>query len=156
MKSFDVLVYSGHGGKPQISIGREKKDQQPQYYKLGRGNLTLTNSMEARTLVRVIRGFNSKTMKNQQDETQVTVYFYDGLYFVRSVSQERGQLGKLVFKMELVRNPDQPNVVPVAVSRGGGEKNTMKKKANLGKDCPEGHFIREREDCSLCCECLGW
>ena len=100
MISSEVFIYSGQGGNP--SVGRsEPKDQ-----KLERGNLALKNSMEARTPVRVIRGFEISNSK----ASKTIIYVYDGLYLVEKFTQERGAFGKLVFKFVLRRIPGQPKI----------------------------------------------
>ncbi|KAI4327184.1 hypothetical protein L6164_019676 [Bauhinia variegata] len=93
----DVLVYTGSGGNVMNS-GKEPEDQ-----KLQRGNLALKNSCEERNPVRVIRGSDSKDGKSKK-------YVYDGLYVVDRYWQEMGPHGKLVFKFQLHRIPDQPEL----------------------------------------------
>ncbi|XP_026408960.1 histone-lysine N-methyltransferase, H3 lysine-9 specific SUVH5-like [Papaver somniferum] len=104
--NFDVLVYSGHGGKPS---GENKKAEDQ---KLQRGNLALKNSVDERTPVRVIRGF--KEMKRPDSlETKgktVTTYTYDGLYLAERYWQEKGRHGNNVYMFELRRIPGQPEL----------------------------------------------
>lgn len=96
-----VLIYSGHGGNPNVS-----KDAVPEDQKLVQGNLALKNSMEAMTPVRVIRGiknlvsYNSSTTASVMKKNNV-VYVYDGLYFVERYWQVRGPFGNLVFNFLL-------------------------------------------------------
>ncbi|XP_010246093.1 PREDICTED: uncharacterized protein LOC104589448 isoform X2 [Nelumbo nucifera] len=103
MDSSDVLVYTGSGGKP-ASADKKAEDQ-----KLERGNLSLKNSMDAGTFVRVIRGY--KEMKASDTKGKlVSTYIYDGLYKVEKFWQERGRYGSSVFKYQLRRNPGQPEL----------------------------------------------
>ncbi|XP_050377739.1 YDG domain-containing protein At5g47150-like [Argentina anserina] len=87
LQSKDSLIYTGQGGNPER--GKDPQDQ-----KLERGNLALKNSVQ-KNHVRVIRGselvYGSRT------------YVYDGLYMVEKCWQERGALGKLVFKFQMNR-----------------------------------------------------
>ncbi|TXG73436.1 hypothetical protein EZV62_002015 [Acer yangbiense] len=102
VESSDVLIYSGHGGNPCVIIN------QPQDQKLERGNLALKNSMEAKTPVRVIRGF--KFSKSSNTSCKNTRYVYDGLYYVHDYWQERGRFDKLVFMFSLERISGQPKL----------------------------------------------
>ena len=102
----DVLIYSGQGGN---LIGGDK---QPEDQKLERGNLALKNSIDAKNLVRVIRGFKETKAPEYMDSRAkvVTTYIYDGLYLVEKYWQEIGPHGKLVFKFQLNRIPGQPEL----------------------------------------------
>ena len=91
----DSLIYTGQGGNV-MNTGKEPEDQ-----KLERGNLALKNSMQERNPVRVIRGYDSSDGK---------MYFYDGLYVVVKCWQDLGPHGKLVFKFQLDRIPNQPEL----------------------------------------------
>ncbi|GAV73384.1 SET domain-containing protein/YDG_SRA domain-containing protein/Pre-SET domain-containing protein [Cephalotus follicularis] len=95
MESSDFLIYSGQGGNPRVR-GGPIMDQ-----KLRGGNLALKNSMEAMAPVRVIRATKIRKPRRKSYSS----YFYDGLYFVASFWQERGDFGKLVFKFLLRRTP---------------------------------------------------
>ncbi|KAL5698795.1 [histone H3]-lysine(4) N-trimethyltransferase [Ranunculus cassubicifolius] len=103
MHDSDVLVYCGHGGNPQ-----RKKSGGDQ--KLKRGNLALKNSMNAKSPVRVIRGFKeakgNETLLARLDMDGKLVY--DGLYMVEHYWEEQGQHGNNVFKFRLRRIPGQP------------------------------------------------
>lgn len=83
----DTLIYTGQGGNVM-----NRKD--PQDQKLERGNLALKNSVQTNP-VRVIRG--SESLDGSR------IYVYDGLYLVEKYWQERGPLGKLVFKFQMNR-----------------------------------------------------
>ncbi|CAK7322882.1 unnamed protein product [Dovyalis caffra] len=117
MKSSDVLIYSGYGGNP--SILRKQLPLRDQ--KLEHGNLALRNSMDSRIPVRVIRQQNFKGSKasisafkgiNRQKNLN-PLYVYDGLYLVEKYWQERGNLGKLVFKFQLIRILGQPKLTRI-------------------------------------------
>ena len=95
-ESSDVLIYLGQGGNPMVGYNKQPEDQ-----KLERGNLALKNSMDAKTPVRVTRGFQAMKVTSNG-------YTYDGLYFVDKYWQERGQFGKLVFKFQLKRITGEP------------------------------------------------
>ncbi|XP_026419046.1 histone-lysine N-methyltransferase, H3 lysine-9 specific SUVH5-like [Papaver somniferum] len=105
--NFDVLLYSGHGGNP-VRGNKLAEDQ-----KLERGNLALKNSINAKTPVRVIRGF--KEMKgpdslNTRGKNMGITYTYDGLYLVNGYWKEKGRYGNNVFMFELRRMPGQPEL----------------------------------------------
>ncbi|KAF8380607.1 hypothetical protein HHK36_028095 [Tetracentron sinense] len=106
MDNSDVLIYSGQGGTPS---GGDKKHQDQ---KLERGNLALKNSMDARTHVRVIRGFKETKVSDSTYARGkiVATFTYDGMYMVEKYWQERGQYGTLVFKFQLKRIPGQPEL----------------------------------------------
>ncbi|KAJ7952586.1 Histone-lysine N-methyltransferase, H3 lysine-9 specific protein [Quillaja saponaria] len=93
----DALTYTGQGGNLFVS------DKRPEDQKLVRGNLALKNSSEAKNLVRVIRGSESKDGKSK-------TYVYDGLYIVNNYWEELGPHGKMVFKFLLHRVPGQPEL----------------------------------------------
>ncbi|KAL5698788.1 [histone H3]-lysine(4) N-trimethyltransferase [Ranunculus cassubicifolius] len=105
MHDSDVLVYCGHGGNPQ-----RKKSGGDQ--KLKRGNLALKNSMNAKSPVRVIRGFKeakgNETLLERLDMDGKLVY--DGLFMVEHYWEEQGQHGNNVFKFRLRRIPGQPAI----------------------------------------------
>ncbi|KAI9082985.1 hypothetical protein K1719_035128 [Acacia pycnantha] len=92
-----VLIYSGHGGNVM------SKKKEPEDQKLERGNLALKNSIKKKNPVRVIRGafFGGGSRRT---------FVYDGLYEVESYWQERGPHGKMVFKFQLRRIPNQPEL----------------------------------------------
>lgn len=106
VENADVLRYSGQGGNV---IGKSK---QPEDQKLERGNLALKNSIDAKTPVRVVRGWKEMKFVDPLDPKPklVTTYVYDGLYTVTSYSTEKGPHGKKVFMFELKRNPGQPEL----------------------------------------------
>ncbi|KAL5831667.1 hypothetical protein ACOSQ4_017021 [Xanthoceras sorbifolium] len=106
VESSDVLIYSGHGGNPSMRANHQPRDQ-----KLERGNLALKNSMEAKTPVRVIRGFKlSKSSNLTSTSCKNTIYLYDGLYYVHDSWLEKGKFGKLVFMFLLKRILGQPKL----------------------------------------------
>ncbi|KAF6135414.1 hypothetical protein GIB67_027288 [Kingdonia uniflora] len=114
----DVLQYSGQGGNP-LRKDKEAKDQ-----KLERGNLALKNSIDAKTPVRVIHGFNTAkgSSCNTKDKT-VTTFIYDGLYLVESYRQEIGKkYGKNVYIFCLRRIPGQPDLPLTKVRNSGKAK----------------------------------
>ncbi|KAL5707209.1 [histone H3]-lysine(4) N-trimethyltransferase [Ranunculus cassubicifolius] len=106
MDSSDLLIYSGQGGIP---IGKNKKAEDQ---KLERGNLSLKNSFDERSPVRVIRGYKETKGTDTPDSRSKTVatYIYDGLYFVENYWQETSTYGTKVFKFELRRIPGQPEL----------------------------------------------
>ncbi|KAK4256215.1 hypothetical protein QN277_009109 [Acacia crassicarpa] len=97
LDSSGVLIYSGHGGNVM------SKKKEPEDQKLERGNLALKNSSKKKNPVRVIRGafFGGGSRRT---------FVYDGLYEVESYWQERGPHGKMVFKFQLRRIPNQPEL----------------------------------------------
>ena len=66
------------------------------------GNLALLNSIRAKNPVRVIRG--------RKLPRASTTYFYDGLYTVEKMWEDKGQVGKRVFKFKLVKMPGQASL----------------------------------------------
>ncbi|KAH6757608.1 hypothetical protein C2S51_038756 [Perilla frutescens var. frutescens] len=106
VENADVLRYSGQGGNV---VGKSKK---PEDQKMERGNLALKNCIDAKTPVRVVRGWREMKYVDPQDSKPklVTTYVYDGLYTVTNYSTERGPHGKKVFMFELKRNPGQPEL----------------------------------------------
>ncbi|CAA0838538.1 Histone-lysine N-methyltransferase- H3 lysine-9 specific SUVH5 [Striga hermonthica] len=108
LENADVLIYSGQGGNV---VGKQR--QQPQDQKLVRGNLALKNSIDAKTPVRVVRGWKYKVVDPLDPKPKlVTMYVYDGLYTVEKYWTETGPHGhgKQVFMFELHRNPGQPEL----------------------------------------------
>jgi euchromatic histone-lysine N-methyltransferase len=111
MESYDVLIYSGHGGNPTVRGRQAVKDQ-----KLQLGNLALKHSMDRKTPVRVIYKVKLKSSKTFSlkgtgwSKNLNPIFVYDGLYIVEKFWEERGEFGKLVFKFKLKRNLDQPKL----------------------------------------------
>ncbi|KAK4256214.1 hypothetical protein QN277_009109 [Acacia crassicarpa] len=93
----DYATRNGHGGNVM------SKKKEPEDQKLERGNLALKNSSKKKNPVRVIRGafFGGGSRRT---------FVYDGLYEVESYWQERGPHGKMVFKFQLRRIPNQPEL----------------------------------------------
>ncbi|XP_028805671.1 histone-lysine N-methyltransferase, H3 lysine-9 specific SUVH6-like [Neltuma alba] len=92
-----VLIYSGQGGNVMCS------KKQPEDQKLERGNLALKNSSKKKNPVRVIRGAFFEDGNRRR-------FVYDGLYEVEAYWQEMGPHGKMVFKFQLRRIPNQPEL----------------------------------------------
>nr|XP_043616986.1 histone-lysine N-methyltransferase, H3 lysine-9 specific SUVH5-like [Erigeron canadensis] len=95
----DKLIYSGHGGGNGIGLYGPKTT--PEDQELKQGNLALKNSMDEKSLVRVIR----KVKVAERDE-----FVYDGLYMVKDYKEVISEEGTLVFKFELNRVPGQPSL----------------------------------------------
>ncbi|KAM1758925.1 hypothetical protein ACFX11_007993 [Malus domestica] len=89
------LIYTGQGGNVMNT------DKEPEDQKLERGNLALKNSLDEKNPVRVIRG---------SEDGRSKTYVYDGLYLVQKCWQDMGSHGKLVFKFQLDRVRDQPEL----------------------------------------------
>ncbi|PIA25039.1 hypothetical protein AQUCO_13300028v1 [Aquilegia coerulea] len=117
MDSSDVLIYSGQGGLPNGD--KEAEDQ-----KLERGNLSLKNSCDERTPVRVIRGFKEPKGNDSSDSKgkMVATYTYDGFYLVDNYWEEIGSYGTKVFKFELRRIPGQPELARKEVKKSKKSK----------------------------------
>ncbi|KAF3771973.1 Histone-lysine N-methyltransferase H3 lysine-9 specific [Nymphaea thermarum] len=98
--SSDVLIYSGQGG------GDKKRRE---HQKLERGNLGLKNCIEARSPVRVIRGFKEAKISEAHDGSRPKIYTNDGLYQVEKYWPELLN-GYSVFKFQLRRLPGQPEL----------------------------------------------
>ncbi|KAF3774344.1 Histone-lysine N-methyltransferase H3 lysine-9 specific [Nymphaea thermarum] len=109
--SFDVLIYSGQGG--------DKKHREHQ--KLERGNLGLKNCIEARSPVRVIRGFKEAKISEAHDGSRPKIYTHDGLYQVEKYWPELLN-GYSVFKFQLRRLPGQPELAWKTVKQVGKSK----------------------------------
>ncbi|KAL0910100.1 hypothetical protein M5K25_021039 [Dendrobium thyrsiflorum] len=106
MDSSDVLIYSGSGGTSAVGGEKQLGDQ-----KLERGNLSLKNSIDTQTPVRVIHGFKEKGSDPYEAKGKlVSTFTYDGLYQVESYWQEIGSHGFNVFKFQLRRMTGQPEL----------------------------------------------
>ncbi|XP_076956754.1 histone-lysine N-methyltransferase, H3 lysine-9 specific SUVH6-like [Bidens hawaiensis] len=95
--SADTLIYCGHGGHSGLKFLGPKSP--PEDQELKRGNLALKNSMDERTVIRVI-----KKLEFGKDE----VFVYDGLYVAIHYTRHRNEDGKTMFKYHLNRVPGQP------------------------------------------------
>ncbi|XP_056687261.1 histone-lysine N-methyltransferase, H3 lysine-9 specific SUVH5 isoform X2 [Spinacia oleracea] len=103
VENSDVLIYVGQGGN--VAGGCKQLEDQ----KLLGGNLALKNSIDKKNPVRVIRGFKErKTIRGKR--VTIPTYVYDGLYTVERCWKERGPHGKLIYKFELLRIPNQPEL----------------------------------------------
>ncbi|XP_027180859.1 histone-lysine N-methyltransferase, H3 lysine-9 specific SUVH5-like [Coffea eugenioides] len=92
----DTLIYCGQGGhNTNANVGLEIAEDQ----KLEGGNLALFNSIRTKNPVRVIRGH--KVLRASM------TYFYDGLYTVEKMWEDKGLQGKRIFKFKLVKMPGQ-------------------------------------------------
>lgn len=106
MDSSDVLIYSGSGGTSAVGGDKQLGDQ-----KLERGNLSLKNSIDTQTPVRVIHGFKEKGSEPHDAKGKlVSTFTYDGLYQVESYWQVVGSHGFSVFKFQLRRMAGQPEL----------------------------------------------
>jgi euchromatic histone-lysine N-methyltransferase len=105
MKSSGSLIYEGQGSNPRV-----RKPVAPHDQKLEKGNLALRNSMNAKRPVRVILKIFGKfdCMEEWRNNVSNCSFKYDGLYSVDTMTQERGEFGKLVFKFKLNKLSDQP------------------------------------------------
>lgn len=88
----DVIIYTGHGGRSQVT-GLQVADQQLTYQ-----NLALALNCQRGLPVRVIRGYN-----HQSDFSPLQGYRYDGLYRVDDYWQEKGLSGFSVWRFRLVK-----------------------------------------------------
>lgn len=88
----DVIIYTGHGGRSQLT-GKQAADQQ-----LTHQNVALTISYQQGLPVRVIRGYNPKSAFSP-----VEGYRYDGLYRIDGYWQEKGLSGFLIWRFRLVK-----------------------------------------------------
>lgn len=95
----DVIVYTGHGGRSQVT-GLQVADQQ-----LTHQNVALTVNCQKSLPVRVIRGANPKSAF-----APVEGYRYDGLYHVDSYWQEKGVSGFLVWRFRFVKSSRSADV----------------------------------------------
>ncbi|XP_050225202.1 histone-lysine N-methyltransferase, H3 lysine-9 specific SUVH5-like [Mercurialis annua] len=124
MKSADVLVYAGEGGKDSA------KDQV-----LERGNLALKNSWERKKPVRVVLTVGLKSCKGYSSDFN---YCYDGLYMVEDVKKERGKLGKFVFKFQLKKMSGQEEVLITRGSLHESVKGVSRKEIRILNDISNG------------------
>ncbi len=88
----DVIIYTGHGGRSQVT-GQQVADQQ-----LTHQNLALTLNCQRGLPVRVIRG-----QVQQSVFSPAQGYRYDGLYRVDGYWQEKGLSGFVVWRFRLVK-----------------------------------------------------
>eukprot|EP00252_Welwitschia_mirabilis_P014008 TRINITY_DN31019_c0_g1_i1.p1 TRINITY_DN31019_c0_g1~~TRINITY_DN31019_c0_g1_i1.p1 ORF type:complete len:794 (-),score=134.61 TRINITY_DN31019_c0_g1_i1:178-2559(-) len=105
----DCIEYTGQGHNNLLGDKKQMGHQ-----KLTRGNLSLVNSKELGTSVRVIRGHPSS------DTISGKIYTYDGLYKVTSYRLLKGASGFDVWKFRLERETNQPALTTnqVYFSRG--------------------------------------
>ncbi|XP_010468534.1 PREDICTED: putative inactive histone-lysine N-methyltransferase family member SUVH10 [Camelina sativa] len=89
------LIFTGFGGTTKFH------DHQPSDQKLEGLNIPLEAALRKLSAVRVIRGVKDEKRTNGK------IYIYDGIYFITSMWEEKGQNGFKVFKFKLVRQPDQ-------------------------------------------------
>ncbi|KAF3771605.1 Histone-lysine N-methyltransferase H3 lysine-9 specific [Nymphaea thermarum] len=109
----DVLIYSGEGGG-------DKKHREHQ--KLERGNLGLKTCIEARSPVRVIRGFKEAKISEAHDGSRPKIYTYDGLYDIRLPGQPE-LAWKIVKQVGKSKIPTARKGVCVGdVTHGDGER----------------------------------
>ncbi|KAK8949119.1 Histone-lysine N-methyltransferase, H3 lysine-9 specific SUVH6 [Platanthera zijinensis] len=119
MDSSDVLIYSGSGGTSVVGGDKQQRDQ-----KLERGNLALKNSIDKQTPVRVIHGFKEKGSESHDARAKIiSTFTYDGLYHVESYWQEMGSHGFSVFKFQLRRLANQPELALKVLRRSAKLKN---------------------------------
>ncbi|XP_010677133.2 histone-lysine N-methyltransferase, H3 lysine-9 specific SUVH6 [Beta vulgaris subsp. vulgaris] len=111
----DVLIYVGQGGN--VAGGCKYLEDQ----KLERGNLALKNSIDKKNPVRVIRGFKERKMSGGK-RTTTPSYTYDGLYTVKKYWRDTGPQGKLIYKFELRRAPNQPELIRKRVKQSNKSK----------------------------------
>ncbi|XP_010488780.1 PREDICTED: putative inactive histone-lysine N-methyltransferase family member SUVH10 [Camelina sativa] len=91
----ESLIFTGFGGTTKFH------DHQPSDQKLEGLNIPLEAALWKLSAVRVIRGVKDEKRTNGK------IYIYDGIYFITSMWEEKGQNGFKVFKFKLVRQPDQ-------------------------------------------------
>ncbi|KAL8248703.1 hypothetical protein R6Q59_005571 [Mikania micrantha] len=95
-ESSDTLVYCGQGGHGLYGPKSPPEDQT-----LKTGNLAMRNSIDKKSMVRVIR----KVKCFEED-----VFVYDGLYNVNNYTQGKSAEGKTLLKFYLNRLPGQPSL----------------------------------------------
>ena len=88
----DVIIYTGHGGRSQVT-GQQVADQQ-----LTHQNLALVFNCQREIPVRVIRG-----QAPQSNFSPTQGYRYDGLYRVENYWQEKGISGFFIWRFRLVK-----------------------------------------------------
>ncbi|KAF9587685.1 hypothetical protein IFM89_004517 [Coptis chinensis] len=108
----DELLYSGQGGNPK---NKDKAEDQ----KLEGGNLSLKNSLDEQTPVRVIHGFKeTKRIGISGSKVKiVATYTYDGLYLVERYWPEKGPYNTIVYKFQLRRKAGQPELAMKVVKK---------------------------------------
>jgi len=87
----DLIIYTGHGGLNPLT-GKQEADQ-----KMERMNLALAKSKMFCRPVRVIRGYNHKSIYAPKHG-----YRYDGLFKVDDYWKETGRAGFLVWRYRLI------------------------------------------------------
>ncbi len=88
----DVIIYTGHGGRNQVT-GMQVADQQ-----LTHQNLALVLNAQRGLPVRVIRGYN-----HPSEFSPTHGYRYNGLYQVERYWHEKGVSGFYVWRFRLVK-----------------------------------------------------
>ncbi|MFD2936677.1 YDG/SRA domain-containing protein [Spirosoma flavum] len=103
----DVIIYTGHGGRSQVT-GLQVSDQQ-----LSHQNLALALNCQQGIPVRVIRGYNHQSIFSPSEG-----YRYDGLYRIADYWRAQGLSDFFVWRFRLIKidklvdlvvvNEDQP------------------------------------------------
>ncbi|KAH9607108.1 hypothetical protein KSS87_005037 [Heliosperma pusillum] len=137
----DELIYTGQGGNP-TGANKQHEDQ-----KLERANLALKNCIDAKSPVRVIRGFketkSKSTDKGDGRSKMVATYTYDGLYTVEKYWTEvAASHGKLVYKFKLRRNPGQRQLAWKEVKQS--------KKSKVREGCCVDDISKGEEKSPIC------
>lgn len=99
----DVIVYTGHGGR-DVNSGKQVTNQL-----LNRQNMALAKNCQLGLPVRLIRGFNHKSLYSP-----VSGYRYDGLFTVESYWKERGRSGFNVWRFRLIKQSESHSQFSIA------------------------------------------
>ena len=116
---FEVLVYTGHGGRDPNT--RRQIEDQVIGGKRGKGNAAMVRSHREEIPVRVIRGPRTRKDDTIRPETG---YRYDGLYRIESYGSAPSADGPLVWKFRMVKLSPVERSIATMISQKTPQRTT--------------------------------
>ena len=143
----DVIVYTGHGGRDQVT------SQQVTDQLLTFGNMALAYSCVHGLPVRVVRGANHRSPYSPP-----VGYAYSGLYRIEDYWRAKGRSGHTVWRFRLVKlaSQDQTIIVPKLIMETPGEYITAPRQTlnilRIVRDTEQARKIKMLYDysCQVC------
>jgi putative restriction endonuclease len=144
----DIIIYTGHGGRSEVS--KEQVADQT----LTRGNKALAISCEKNLPVRVIRGANKSPRLSPEFG-----YRYDGLYLVEEYWKEKGKSGFTVWRFRLVKLNNlynnvlnQTHILSETDSKYSKPKRKQYISQRIVRDTKTSLYVKELYDykCQIC------